>query len=143
DGVYEVTPEGKKFLDDATTNATGNVYGFTEKLSPITVAAAMARLSRRGDDMRITILDEFALAQGKDEELLKRIITAFGDDSVQQLTGQHIVVENASQLLTKKLEWGRLAAYLEQSTRYIYYDQKDANGNYKYHTPEHLPAGIK
>lgn len=141
-GIYEVTAAGQQFLGEAVTNTTGNVYGFTEKLSPITVAAAMARLSRRGDDMRVTILDEFALAQGKDEQLLKRIITAFGDDSVQQLTGQHIVVENASQLLTKKLEWGRLAAYLEQSTRYIYYDQKNAEGNYKYYVPQHLPEGI-
>ncbi len=142
-GVHEITEAGKQFLDEAVTNSTANVYGFTEKLSPVTVAAAMARLSRRFDDLRVTILDEFALAAGKDEQLLKRIITAFGDDSVQQLTGQHIVVENASQLLTKKLEWGRLAAYLEQSTRYIYYDQKDKNGNYKYYVPEHFSASVK
>jgi len=142
-GVYEVTTAGKQFLDETVTNSTGNVYGFTDKLSPITIAAAMARLSRRGDDMRVTLLDEFATAAGKDEKLLKRIITAFGDDSVQQLTGQYIVVENASNLLTKKLEWGRLASYLEQSTRYIYYDQRDANGKYKYHVPEHLPDALK
>ena len=123
-----VTDTGKQFLEETVTNPTGQVYGFYDKLSPITIAAAMARLSRRGDDMRITILDEFASAQGKDEALLKRVITAYGDDSVQQLVGQHIVVEDASNLLTKKLEWGRLASYLEQSTRYIYFDQKDKNG---------------
>ena len=85
--------------------------------------------------MRITILDEFASSAGKDEKLLQRVITAYGDDSVQQLVGLHFVVENASNLLTKKLEWGRLAAYLEQSTRYIYFDQKDAEGKYRYYTP--------
>ena len=74
---------------------------------------------------------------------LQRVITAYGDDSVQQLSGIHFVIENASNLLTKKLEWGRLAAYLEQSTRYIYYDQKDKDGNYKYYTPEHLKPAIK
>lgn len=142
-GAYQITEAGKQFLDESVTNSTGNVYGFTDKLSPITIAAAMARLSRRGDDMRVTLLDEFAMTAGKDEKLLKRIITAFGDDSVQQLTGQYIVVENASNILTKKLEWGRLAAYLEQSTRYIYYDQKDLQGNYKYYTPEHLPTELK
>ncbi len=142
-GVYEVTDAGKQFLDETVTNSVGNVYGFTDKLTPLTIAAAMARLSRRGDDMRVTLLDEFALTAGKDEQLLKRIITAFGDDSVQQLTGQYIVVENASNLLTKKLEWGRLAAYLEQSTRYIYYDQKNKDGSYKYHVPEHLPTDLK
>lgn len=133
---FEITDEGEKFLAESVSDSTGNVYAFTDKLSSITIAAAMARLSRRGDDMRITILDEFAVAAGKDDKLLQRVITAYGDDSVQQLVGQHLVVENASNLLTKKLEWGRLAAYLEQSTRYIYYDQKDANGNYKYYVPE-------
>jgi thymidylate kinase/thymidylate synthase ThyX len=135
---YKITKAGKKFLEETVTNISGDVYTFTEKLPPLTIAAAMARLSRRGDDMRITLLDEFANSLGKDEQLLRRVITAYGDDSVQQLVGQHIVVEGASNLLTKKLEWGRLAAYLEQSTRYIYFDQKDEQGNYKYYTPEHL-----
>lgn len=135
---YEITSAGNDYLTRAVTNTNGNVYAFTEELSPMTVAAAMARLSRRGDDMRVTLLDEFASATGKDADLLKRVITAYGDDSVQQLVGQHVVVENASNLLTKKLEWGRLASYLEQSTRYIYFDQKNADGNYRYHVPEHF-----
>ncbi len=143
DKGYKITKEGKKFLDESVTESEDNVYAFTEKLSPLTIAAAMARLSRRGDDMRITILDEFAAAAGKDEKLLQRVITAYGDDSVQQLVGQHVVVEGASNLLTKKLEWGRLASYLEQSTRYIYFDQKDANGNYKYFTPDNLDKKTK
>ena len=45
--------------------------------------------------------------------------------------------------MTKKLEWGRLAAYLEQSTRYIYFDQKDADGKFKYYVPEHFKLDIK
>jgi thymidylate kinase/thymidylate synthase ThyX len=135
---WEITDDGRQFLEEAVSTIDGDVYAFGDKFSALTVAAGMARLSRRGDDMRITMLDEFALHAGKDEGLLKRVITAYGDDSVQQLVGQHIVVENASNLLTKQLEWGRLAAYLEQSTRYIYFDQKDAHGKYKYYTPEHL-----
>lgn len=142
-GNHEITTEGKAFLDEVVSNSEGNVYAFNNKLSPITIAAAMARLSRRGDDMRLTILDEFAGKEGKDEKLLQRVITAFGDDSVQQLTGMHLVVEDASNLLTKLLEWGRLASYLEQSTRYIYFDKKDADGNYRYHTPEQLDDRIK
>lgn len=136
DGRTIATEAGTEYLDSVVTNSSGNVYVFNENLSPITIAAAMARLSRRGDDMRITILDEFAGKMGKDEKLLQRVITAYGDDSVQQLAGTHLVVENASNLLTKKLEWGRLAAYLEQSTRYIYFDQKDAKGRYRYHMPK-------
>lgn len=143
DGTYRITAIGRSFLEEVVTNADANVYAFNDKLSTVTIAAAMARLSRRGDDMRVTILDEFANKLGKDEKLLQRVITAYGDDSVQQLTGVHLVVENASNILTKLLEWGRLAAYLEQSTRYIYFDQKDANGNYKYFTPTYLPEDIQ
>ncbi len=138
DGRYSVSKAGIDYLDNAVTDSTGDVYVFKDTLSPTMIAAAMARLSRRSDDMRITILDEFATAAGKDEKLLQRVITAYGDDSVQQLVGLHFVVENASNLLTKKLEWGRLAAYLEQSTRYIYFDQKNDAGKYRYFTPENL-----
>lgn len=143
DGHIVITAAGRAYLNEAITDNDGNVYAFTNKLSPVTVAAAMARLSRRGDDMRITLLDEFAHGADKDAKLLQRVITAYGDDSVQQLTGMHLVVEKASNLLTKKLEWGRLAAYLEQSTRYIYFDTQDAAGKYKYHVPETLDEGTK
>lgn len=143
DGSYSITDAGRAYLHEAITSTDSNVYAFGDTLSPVTIAAAMARLSRRGDDMRVTILDEFADKLGKDEKLLERVITAYGDDSVQQLGGIHVVVENASNILTKKLEWGRLAAYLEQSTRYIYFDQKDKNGKYRYYVPTELKPSIK
>jgi thymidylate kinase/thymidylate synthase ThyX len=135
-GSMSLTKAGEKYSEEIVTSTQSNVYAFTDKISPVTIAAAMARLSRRGDDMRVTILDEFSSSTAKkDEKLLQRVITAYGDDSVQQLVGQHVVVEGASNLLTKKLEWGRLASYLEQSTRYIFFDQKDEEGNYKYVIP--------
>lgn len=143
DDGFQITDAGKEYLEDIVTNTDGNIYAFTGKLSPVTVAAAMARLSRRGDDMRVTLLDEFAGSVDKDKDLLKRVITAYGDDSVQQLVGQHVVVENASNLLTKKLEWGRLASYLEQSTRYIYFDKKNKDGEYRYHTPDHFNESVR
>lgn len=139
---YKITEEGKKYLKEIVTSTDSSVYSFTDKISTTTVAAAMARLSRRGDDMRVTLLDEFAIKEGKDETLLKRVISAYGDDSVQQLTGAHIVVEDASNLLTKKLERGRLGAYLEQSTRYIFFDQKDEHGKFKYYTPSNFSQKV-
>jgi dTMP kinase len=142
-GTYTITSAGKAYLDTSVTNTTGNVYAFTDKLTPVTIAAAMARLSRRGDDMRITILDEFAGKLGKDEQLLKRVITAYGDDSVQQLAGLHFVIENATKYMTNILEWGRFAAYLEQSTRYIYFDQKDSEGRYRYYIPTTISGDIR
>ena len=140
-GRPEVTAAGLKYLDKLVTSVQGPVYAFYGKASPLMAAAAMARLSRRGSDLRETFLDEFALTGDKDAGgLIHRVVTAFGDDSVQQLVGLHIVVEDASNLLTKQLEWGRFAAYLEQSTRYIFFDEKDKNGNYRYYVPENMDA---
>jgi dTMP kinase len=142
-GGFSITTAGREWLEDAVTTVDGSVYAFKDKLSPLTIAAAMARLSRRGDDMRITILDEFANKLGKDEKLLQRVITAYGDDSVQQLAGMHFVIENTTKYMTNILEWGRLAAYLEQSTRYIYFDQKTADGKYRYYTPTNFTDKTK
>ncbi|HUC95552.1 MAG TPA: dTMP kinase, partial [Candidatus Saccharimonadia bacterium] len=143
DGLKVITDEGRKYLEDIITDTTGNVYAFKNKMDSVTIAASMARLSRRFDDLRITLLDEFSGSTDADEKLLRRVISEFGDDSVQQLSGHHIVVEGASNLLTKKIEWGRLAAYLEQSTRYIYYDRKDLDGKYNYYVPPELKPKIK
>jgi thymidylate synthase ThyX len=138
---FEVTPAGRDFLDNIVTDSTGPVYAFRAKASPLMTAAAMARLSRRGSDLRETYLDEFAMAGEKDASgLIHRVVTAYGDDSVQQLVGLHLVVEDASNLLTKKLEWGRFASYLEQSTRYIY--EKDSKGKYRYYVPENFTPKI-
>ena len=143
-GRLSVTPAGHEFLQQVVTDSESPVYAFYDFLSQATIAASMARLSRREDDMRITLLEEFSdPAKAKDEALLRRVISQYGDDSVQQLAGVHLVVEGASNLLTKKLEWGRLAAYLEQSTRYIYFDQKDAGGRFKYFVPEEVKASAK
>jgi dTMP kinase len=138
-----ITDIGKQRLETVVTDTKADVYSFSGELDQVTLAAAMARLSRRGDDMRVTLLDEFVDKQGKDQELIKRVVTAYGDDSVQQLVGVQMVIEGASNLLTKQIEWGRLATYLEQSIRYIYYDQKDQNGNYKYYIPLNLGKDIK
>ncbi len=135
DGSFTITDTGKIFLQSAVTDTKGEVYAFTHALSDATIAAAMARLSSRGDDMRVTILDEFTVQNGQETDLLQKVITANDDGSVRQLNGIHMVVEGASTLLAKKLEWGRLASYLEQSTRHIFFDQKDEQGQFKYHTP--------
>src|SRR5271170_8200545 len=149
DGRLAITPEGEALLGKVVTDSKGPVYAFTNEASPLFAAAAMARLSRRGSDLREIFLDEFAAmnADGVVDEkaaegLIDRVVTGYGDDSVQQLITVATVVEGASNLLTKKIEWSRLASYLEQSTRYIYYDQKNAAGEYKYFMPRDLPPAI-
>lgn len=107
----ELTPKGKKYLDSIVTSSTEQVYAFYGKANPLLAAAAMARLSRRGSDLREIYLDEFAMSGDKGASgLINRVVTAFGDDSVQQLIGLHVVVEDASNIMTKLLEWGRFAA---------------------------------
>jgi len=143
DGKIVITREGVEFLDSFVTNTSGSVYSFKPEGDPLIVAAAMARLSRRGSDLREIVLDEFANTGEAAEGIIDRVVTQFGDDSVSQLVFASLVVEDSSNLLTKLLEWGRLMAYLEQSTRYIFFDVKDASGRFRYFVPEHLPIATK
>ena len=71
------------------------------------------------------------------EQLYARVLDKFGDDSVAQLGAAHVACERSSNILTKVLERGRLSAYLEQSTRYILFNQK-MGGNYLYIVPREI-----
>ncbi|MBA3264730.1 MAG: FAD-dependent thymidylate synthase [Thermoleophilaceae bacterium] len=112
---------------------------------PETVKGAMfARYSRYQGTLRRLYLDEFAAegaahpafdgAEGeRARKLYERIFLGYGDDSVAQLGGAHIACEWVSNVMTKLLQRGRLAAYLEQSTRYIPYDAPIGEGlGYRY-----------
>jgi thymidylate synthase ThyX len=114
---------------------------------PETVKGALfARYSRYQGTLRRLFLDEFAEsapqghvwegAEGRRAaELYERIFLGYGDDSVAQLGGAHVAVEWVSNVLTKVLQRPRLAAYLEQSTRYIPYDAEMPHppGGYRYY----------
>src|SRR4029078_10170264 len=102
-------------------------------------APRSARYARTTKSLRRLFLDEFAedvdeggemtsVGVDRAEKLYDRVFLEYGDDSVAQLGGVHLACEQASQLLAKALEWGRLAAYLEQSTRYMRYDDKTGGG---------------
>jgi hypothetical protein len=112
---------------------------------PETVKGALfARYSRYQGTLRRLYLDEFAGEGGEHpafdgeegeraRKLYERIFLGYGDDSVAQLGGAHIACEWVSNVMTKLLQRGRLAAYLEQSTRYIPYDTPIADGlGYRY-----------
>jgi len=117
---------------------------------PETVKGALfARYSRSPKSLRRLFLDEFfdgasagtAASSGvktdRADRLYQRVFNDYGDDSVAQLGGVHLAVENASNILTKVLERGRLMAYLEQSTRYIpYVDRR--GGQWRYLVPAEL-----
>ncbi|NNF68773.1 MAG: thymidylate synthase [Acidimicrobiia bacterium] len=147
------TDDERTVLDRFFTNLDSPVFGI-RNLPEVVKGALFARYSRSPKSVRRLFLDEFynqpdtgvaslasALESGdpivdrqRAEDLYQRVFTEYGDDSVAQLGGAHLACEQASNILTKVLEWGRLASYLEQSTRYIFYDQK-LGDRYRYIVP--------
>jgi thymidylate synthase ThyX len=118
---------------------------------PETVKGALfARYSRSAKPLRRLFLDEFAdqvtaapspststVGTARAERLYQKVFNEYGDDSVAQLGGVHLACEDASNILTKVLERGRLMAYLEQSTRYIPYTERRGDG-WRYLVPPEL-----
>jgi thymidylate synthase ThyX len=128
------TDDERALLAPYFTNLDGPVFALTN-LPEAVKGAMFARYSRTTKSLRRLFLDEFAddvtprgaMAQtgsARADRLYERVFVEYGDDSVAQLGGVHLACEQSSQLLAKALEWGRLAAYLEQSTRYMRYDDR-------------------
>ena len=131
------------------TNLDGPVFALVNL--PETVKGALfARYSRYSGSLRRLYLDEFAEEvpeggrpfDGVEGEraagLYERVFMGYGDDSIAQVGGAHLACEWVSNVLTKVLQRGRLAAYLEQSTRYIPYDQPMPGGGYRYYADDEL-----
>ncbi len=148
------TPEEVHALTPYFTNTDRSIFALRNL--PETVKGALfARYSRSAKSIRRLFLDEFAgqldpaekpdahattdstVGAARAEKLYARVLNEYGDDSVAQLGGAHIACEGVSNIVTKVLEWGRLMAYLEQSTRYVPYTDRPA-GRWKYHVPAEL-----
>ncbi len=137
------------------TNLDGPVFALVN-LPEVVKGALFARYSRSPKSLRRLFLDEFVndlvidgdetidatVGLDRAEELYEKVFFEYGDDSVAQLGGVHLACEQASNLLTKILEWGRLMSYLEQSTRYIGYDAR-LGGRYRFfRDPEVLNSAL-
>jgi thymidylate synthase ThyX len=143
----EFTTDERRLLEPHFTNLDLPVFCVVN-LPEVVKGALFARYSRYGGTLRRLYLDEFAGEVPADvsgeagteraERLYERVFLEFGDDSVAQLGGAHLAVEWSSNVLTKILQRGRLAAYLEQSTRYIAYDARLPGGRYRYYRDERL-----
>ena len=139
------SPDEADILRRYFTNLDQPVFALVN-LPEVVKGALFARYSRSMSSLRRLFLDEFVddlditgdvtidatVGLRRAEALYDRVFFEYGDDSVAQLGGVHLACEQASNLLTKVLEWGRLMAYLEQSTRYIAYDQR-LGGRYRYY----------
>jgi len=155
----EFTPSESEILRRYFTNLDQPVFALVN-LPEVVKGALFARYSRTHLSLRRLFLKEFVgnldmtgdltidatVGLARAEELYDRVFFEYGDDSVAQLGGVHLACEQASNLLTKILEWGRIMSYLEQSTRYIAYDARLDNGRYRYYRdPEVLqgPLGAR
>ncbi len=153
--VEEFTSDEQDVLRRYFTNLDQPVFALVN-LPEVVKGALFARYSRSAKSLRRLFLDEFVgeldiegdasidatIGLDRAEELYERVFVEYGDDSVAQLGGVHLACEQASNLLTKALEWGRLASYLEQSTRYIAYDSR-TGGRYRfYRDPDVLSSEL-
>ena len=149
----ELSVQEREALAPYVTNLDGPVFALVN-LPEVVKGALFARYSRSPKSLRRLFLDEFlvagtpgspapaALDTTRAERLYERVFLEYGDDSVAQLGGVHLACEGASNILTKVLEWGRLMAYLEQSTRYVPYDDRP-HGRYRYHVPAELAGSLR
>ncbi|HEX3981465.1 MAG TPA: FAD-dependent thymidylate synthase, partial [Acidimicrobiales bacterium] len=144
--VESYTADEEDVLRRYVTNLDRPVFALVN-LPEVVKGALFARYSRSPKSLRRLFLDEFVgdldisgdatvdatVGLKRAEELYEKVFFEYGDDSVAQLGGVHLACEQASNVLTKVLEWGRLMAYLEQSTRYIAYNQRLTTGHYRYY----------
>ncbi|HEV2428101.1 MAG TPA: FAD-dependent thymidylate synthase [Acidimicrobiales bacterium] len=144
--VEEFTSAEAEVLRRYFTSLDGPVFALVN-LPEVVKGALFARYSRSAKSLRRLFLDEFVgdldlagdagvdatVGLERAAELYQRIFYEYGDDSVAQLGGVHLACEQASNVLTKVLERGRLMSYLEQSTRYLGYDRRLPNGLYRYY----------
>ncbi|MGH7383620.1 MAG: FAD-dependent thymidylate synthase [Candidatus Rokuibacteriota bacterium] len=145
--VETFTAEERAALAPYFTELDGPVFVLVN-LPEVVKGALFARYSRSAKSLRRLFLDEFleqaerpataaSIGTTRADQLYDRVLSEYGDDSVAQLGGVHLACEGASNILTKVLEWGRLMAYLEQSTRYVPYTDRP-DGRFKYHVPAEL-----
>lgn len=142
----EFTEEENKILSQFMTNIDKPIFALVN-LPEVVKGALFSRYSRSAKNLRRVLLDEFilkpetgfneivnyqvssgsaqAVAIKKAEEFYDRVLVGYGDDSVAELAGAHVAIEDVSNIATKIIEDSRIGlSPLEKSTRYVYFDQK-------------------
>lgn len=131
-------------------------------LPPEVIGALCSRTSRAKDDLRLIFLNEFVkpfldagdeygaslkalinflhehpleeiFSNPKGREFYIKWLAQYGDDSIAQMAGTHLIYSSLSQVGIKHLEDMRIGlAPIEKSTRYVDYSSK-VNGAYRYY----------
>lgn len=159
EGYEEFNESQVKILNRYVTSISSNVFAI-RNLPEVIKGALFSRYSRSSLGLRSLLLKEFILSEetafasiaggrsGKEGEIdledqtaaikkaqnfYDRILDGYGDDSIGELGGAHLAVENISMIGAKIIEDCRIGGSpLEKSTRYIYFDQK-INGDYLFY----------
>jgi thymidylate synthase ThyX len=157
-------------LEPFFTNLDKSVYAILF-LPPEVVGALCSRASRSKEDLRVVFLKEFVepfsktdygqafknfvdflhqnpyevlFANPKSREFYIKWLSEYGDDSIAQMAGTHLVYSSLSQIAIKHIENQRIGiAPIEKSTRYVDYSLK-INDHYLYFTPPEIEKiGLK
>jgi len=158
DDYEDFTDTQRKILEKYVTNTRGHIF-VLKNLPEVIKGALFSRYSRSSLGLRSLLLKEFisnedeasfsaiagqplsesaetadqTAAIRKAQNFYDRILDGYGDDSIGELGGGHVAVENVSMLAAKMLEDSRIGGSpLEKSTRYVYFDQK-VDGEYLYY----------
>jgi len=153
----EFSQKELKILEHYVTNTSSHIFCL-RNLPEVIKGALFSRYSRSSLGLRSLLLKEFILndeetafgslvptstdegntdsqflALKKAQNFYDRILDGYGDDSIGELGGAHVAIENVSMLAAKLIEDRRIGGSpLEKSTRYIYFDQK-VDGDYLFY----------
>ena len=162
----QLSKEENYLLKPFFTNLDKSVYAITF-LPPEVIGALCSRSSRAKEDLRIILLKEFIqpflkesdkygkslndlidflnknpveliFSNPKGREFYIKWLAQYGDDSIAQMAGTHLIYQSLSQIAIKHFEDMRVGiAPIEKSTRYVDYSNK-IEGKYRYYTPAEI-----
>ena len=160
----EFSAEESALLSRYFTNLDRPVFAL-RNLPEVVKGALFSRYSRTEKSLRRVLLEEFInepdsgfdrlagappadddmVAVRRAEEFYERVLVGYGDDSVAELAGAHVAVEQTSTLAAKALEDSRIGiSPLEKSTRYVRFDRRGAEGRFLfYRGPELAESGYE
>lgn len=159
------TERDRYYLEPFITNPDGLVTAL-RNLPPELAGALCSRASRASGSLTEVLLKEYIypIADGEDKELAEELeqavklvrehgftkilnnqraqqfyakwLSQYGDDSIAQMTGSHILLWGVSQVAMKFIEDQRIGLEpIEKSTRYVNFGNK-VGGRYLYYIPK-------
>ncbi|NGX61768.1 MAG: Thymidylate synthase ThyX [Chlamydiae bacterium] len=161
----EFSDKQRRILERYVTNTSSNIF-VLRNLPEVIKGALFSRYSRSSLGLRSLLLKEFVHGEetafdeivGKEQEnpeeqlvaikkaqnFYDRILDGYGDDSIGELGGAHLAIENVSMLAAKAIEDSRIGGSpLEKSTRYIHFDQKVHDQYLYYREPILMTSAYK